>query len=469
MSFWNELDKYDENTALICEDGEAITYKTMLKQADEIGGVLRNHSLVFLMCRNCAEAVTGYVGFLRHGVVPMLLAEHIDSALLANLLSTYRPSYFYLPSEHVDSSIGGTTVWSNNAYTLLKLDFKQDYSLADELALLLTTSGSTGSPKLVRQSVKNIEANTQSIVDYLGITADDRAITTLPMNYTYGLSIIQSHLFCGAAIILNEATLMEKSFWKLLKEQGATTLGGVPYTYEMLKRLRFERMDLPSLRYITQAGGKLSKELAAEFSDICERKGIELIVMYGQAEATARMAYLPWQYAKSKAGSMGIAIPGGRFWLADANGDPIDEPDVTGELIYCGENVTLGYAENRFDLAKLDENNGVLKTGDMAKRDSDGFYYIVGRKKRFLKLFGNRVNLDEVEGLLKQQGFDSACAGVDDHLDIYVTDSEQIDAVTAFIKEHTAINHGGFKVHFIEVIPRNESGKVLYSALGAVK
>lgn len=470
MAFWwDTLEQYGTRTALISQNGNAFSYQDMARRADELGRIIGKRCLVFSMCRNCVDSVVGYIGFLRGGIVPALIAEHIAPELLSNLMDTYRPAYFYLPSEHVSERLQGTPVWSNGAYTLLKLEYEQDYALASELAVLLTTSGSTGSPKLVRQSARNLESNTRSIVEYLSIKQDDRAITTLPMSYTYGLSIIQTHLAQGAAIILTESTLMNKQFWSLLREQKATTFGGVPYIYEMLKKLRFERMDLPSLRYLTQAGGKLSSEMAAEFCEICDRKGLRLIVMYGQTEATARMSYLPWEYAKSKAGSIGIAIPGGTFRLIDENGETIEGPDVAGELVYSGENVTPGYAQSRFDLNKPDENGGVLHTGDMAKRDKDGFYYIVGRKKRFLKLFGSRVNLDEVEGLLKKQGFDCACAGVDDRMDIYVTDAGQIDAVSAFIKEHTSINYSGFQVHAIDAIPRNEAGKVLYSALEAGK
>jgi len=465
MAFWDDLEQYGQRTALISSEGTKISYETLLQQADELGRIIGNRCLVFSMCRNCVDSVIGYVGFLRRRIVPVMVAEHIAPELLEALLEAYRPSYFYLPSEHISSSLHGRPVWENGCYSLLKLDYAQDYALADDLALLLTTSGSTGSPKLVRQSVRNIEANTRSIVEYLGIAENDRAITTLPMSYTYGLSIIQTHLAQGAAIILTDATLMDKSFWALLREQNATTFGGVPYIYEMLKKLRFGQMDLPSLRYITQAGGKLSKELSEEFSKICIQKQIRLIVMYGQTEATARMSYLPWEYAVSKAGSIGVAIPGGTFRLTDADGNTIEQPGTVGELVYSGENVTLGYAQDRFDLDKPDENHGVLHTGDMAKRDADGFYYVVGRKKRFLKLFGSRVNLDEVEGLLKKAGFECACAGVDDRLDIYVTDAGQLDQARAFIEEHTSINHSGFKVHYIEEIPRNESGKVVYARL----
>lgn len=466
MAFWDTLEQFGGRTALITEEGERISYSALLAQADEIGRAAGGRSLAFLMCRNCAEAVAGYLGFLRRGIVPVLLAEGLEGALLKRLLRAYRPACFFLPHERA-LNLEGETAWGNGRYALLRLPCEQDYALGEELAVLLTTSGSTGSPKLVRQSAENIEANTRSIVEYLGISPDDRAITTLPMQYTYGLSIIQSHLCAGAAVILTDKTLMDKGFWSLLKEQEATTFGGVPYIYEMLKKLRFERMDFPSLRYLTQAGGKLPKELAEEFAGICKEKGMRFIVMYGQTEATARMAYLPWEYAESKAASIGIAIPGGEFWIADAEGNPVSEPGTTGELVYRGPNVTLGYAESRFDLCRPDENHGELHTGDMARRDADGFYYIVGRKKRFLKLFGNRVNLDEVEGLLNEGGIPCACAGADDRLDIYITDAGKLESAERFIKEHTAINPNGFKLHVIEEIPRSEAGKVMYSALEA--
>lgn len=465
MPFWQMLEQYKGKTALITEEGKYISYDELLNQADEIGNVINGRCLVFALCRNSAESVIGYLGFLRYHIVPVLLAEQIAPPLFAGLLEAYHPSYIYLPAERVTPELEGHCVWRGEEYVLLQRHVEIDYELHRDLALLLTTSGSTGSPKLVRQSAQNIEANTKSIVEYLGIQGEDRAITTLPMNYTYGLSILQTHLYQGAAVILTEATLMDKRFWSILREQGATTFGGVPYTYEMLKKLRFGRMELPSIRYITQAGGKLSPELAAEFSKVCRQTGIQLIVMYGQTEATARMAYLPWKYAEEKAGSIGVPIPNGRFWLIDDAGQVIDSPETVGELIYSGENVTLGYAQNRFELAKPDENQKVLRTGDMAKRDKDGFYYIVGRKKRFLKLFGNRVNLDELEGILRQNGFDCACTGVDDRMDIYITEEVQPELVTAFLKEKTSVNPNGFMVQTIAKIPRNEAGKILYSLL----
>lgn len=465
MNFYDDIEKYSANIAILTEQSEQISYKDLLDAADNIGKQIKGRSLVFAVCRNSFESVAGYLGFMRAKAVPVLINDRIDNIFFANLLKAYKPEYIYLPAEKSGLKINCTRVFSYGNYTLLKTDYNIDYTLYDDLALLLTTSGSTGSPKLVRQSYKNIDSNAAAIGQCLGITSADCPITTMPMSYSYGLSIINSHLLAGASIILTDATLMDRRFWEEIRNNNATAFGGVPYLYEMLKKLRFERMNLPRLKYITQAGGKLSLELSAEFADICSEKGIKFYVMYGQTEATARMSYLPWEYARSKVGSMGIAIPGGSFWLEDENGNVVEESDTPGELVYMGKNVTLGYAEGCLDLCKDDENRGILHTGDVAKRDADGFYYMVGRKKRFLKMFGNRVNLDEVEQLIKVAGYDCVCAGTDDNLKIYVTNLADKDSIRSYIAERTGINHAGFTVVYVDKIPRNESGKVLYSAL----
>ena len=179
------------------------------------------------------------------------------------------------------------------------------------------------------------------------------------------------------------------------------------------------------------------------------------------------MAYLPYEKALEKYGSMGKAIPGGKFILGDVNGNPITEPNVVGELIYEGANVTLGYAEERADLAKGDERGGRLETGDMAQMDEDGYFFIVGRKKRFLKLYGNRINLDEIERMIKAEfsEIDVVAGGNDDLMTIYITDREHKEAVANLVSERTRINKKAIAVQFIDEVPRNEAGKVLYKLL----
>lgn len=464
MNFYDDISRFGERIAISTETGEELTYSSIISKANELTRTMSSRCLVFLICENSYEPITAFIGFLRKRVVVALINHKIDRELFVSLLSTYKPQYIFCKNGWHEE---GQAVAHLGDFHLLKTEHQALPTINPELAVMIATSGSTGSPKFVMQSYKNITSNAAAIADYLQIKPDDRAITTLPMSYTYGLSIIQSHFIQGAQVIATERTLMDKAFWQLLKEREATTFGGVPYIYEMLKKLHFDRMDVPSLRYITQAGGKLSKELVVEFSGICREKGIELIVMYGQTEATARMSYLPWQNITDKTASIGVAIPGGKFSLIDANGDTISMPDTAGELVYHGDNVALGYAEKLEDLSKADEWHGELHTGDVATRDADGFYYIVGRLKRFLKLFGNRVNLDEAEQLLKQAGFQCVCGGKDDLLKIYIVqaDEAELERAIDYISQKTGLNRSAFSAFSIAEIPRSDSGKILYADL----
>ena len=461
-----DLEQYRDNTALLDEYGNSLTYGLLKSEAYMLAERIGRRSLVFCLCRNEIGSVLGYVSCINNAIVPVLLNSHMEEDLLQNLLDAYKPSYLWVPEDQKGQFPGMETKYTTHSYVLLETGYERNYPLYDELGLLLTTSGSTGSPKFVRQSYTNVLDNAQSIVKYLELDETERPITTLPMNYTYGLSIINSHLLVGATILLTEKGLMQKEFWNFFTEAEATSFGGVPYTYEMLDKLRFYRRHLPSLRTMTQAGGKILPELHEKFAKYAQDTGKKFVVMYGQCEATARMGYLPPERAVEKKGSMGIVIPGGKFHLIDVNGNDVTAPYTTGELVYEGKNVTLGYAECGEDLSKGDERNGILETGDMAQFDEDGFYYIVGRKKRFLKIYGNRVNLDEVDRLIKGEfEIEAASTGVDDHMYIFVTEEEYADRVREFVINKTRLNPAAFKVIVIDAIPKNDSGKTLYKEL----
>lgn len=458
MGIFEDIGKYGDNVAIISEE-EEISYRQLLAHTRELADAVGNRCLVFLVCSNTYPSLAGYVSFLNNNIVPLMVNHTMNKEMFEKLVETYKPEYIWQPGGFSE----GNKVFELQGYELIE-KCREEYPMADELALLLTTSGSTGSPKYVKQSYDNIRSNAESIIEYLDIRSDDRAITTLPMSYTYGLSIINTHLLKGASIVLTEEPIMQRKFWDTLKKYGVNNFGGVPYTYETLKRLRFERMELPSLRYITQAGGKLGKELHLEFANICNKKGIKLIVMYGQTEATARMSWLPWEKSLEKAGSIGVAIPGGEFSLIDVNEEPIAGCDIVGELVYKGPNVTMGYALSNKELALPDERHGILETGDMAYRDQDGFFYIAGRKKRFLKVYGNRLNLDEMDGMLQEAGYEAITAGEDNHVKIYAVNGKA-EEIISFLVQKTGLNMHAFEVIPISQIPRSESGKILYTEL----
>jgi long-chain acyl-CoA synthetase len=465
MIKYDLLETFGGNTAVVTFDGNQYKYKELLEYTQLINKQLEPRSLVFCLAKNSIGSLAGYLSFIINKVVPVMLDSNLDKELLDNLIMTHKPEYIWMPEDNGNVIYGGELEINILGYSLIRLSCSRDYLLHDDLGLLLTTSGSTGSPKLVKLTYENIYSNTESISEYLSIDENERPITLLPMHYSFGLSIINSHLIKGATILLTNNSLMEKKFWSFLKTYKATSLSGVPYTFEMLKKLRFFNMDIPSLTTITQAGGKLNDEINLEFAEYCKKTGKRFFVMYGQTEATARMSYLPHKYSIKKLGSMGIAIPRGEFSLIDENRSKIDEPDKEGELVYKGSNVSMGYAECNDDLAKGDENEGILKTGDLAKRDKDGFYYIVGRKKRFIKLYGNRVNLDETERLIKNIIPDCACSGQDDKMVIYLTESKRAEDVKHYISQKMGINFQAFDIKCITEIPKNSSGKTIYSKL----
>ena len=461
-----DLDEHGNAPVLIDESGFRVTYSELNAEAELLAGKIGHRCLVFALCRNEIGSVSGYTAFINNGIVPLLLSSHLEDALLRELLKTYSPEYLWIPKDMTGGFPCMTEVHESYGYVLLKTGYDVKYPMHDELGLLISTSGSTGSPKLVRQSYTNVSENARSIAEYLRLDDTERPITTLPMNYVYGLSIINSHFLVGAAVLLTDKGLMQKEFWNFFREQNATSFGGVPYTYEMLDRLRFCRMDLPSLRTMTQAGGKITPELHEKFAAYAAEHNINFVVMYGASEATARMGYLPPEKAVEKRGSMGIPIPGGSFTLIGDDDKPVTEPYTTGELVYEGKNVTLGYAECGEDLIRGDERHGRLETGDMAQFDEDGFYYIVGRRKRFLKIYGNRVNLDELDRLIKGEfGIEAASSGVDDHAYIFVTDEKYSGTVRDFVINKTKLNPSAFRVIVIGEIPKNDSGKTLYTEL----
>lgn len=463
---WN-LSSFGKHAALMDEYGAVLTYEQLTEVGRNVAAATGGRCLAFSLCKNTVGSVVGYVGFIQGGIVPLLLNAQMESTLLHGLLDLYKPACIWTPEEQAGSFKSAERVYGAHGYCLLKTHYGTDYPLHPELGLLLTTSGSTGSPKLVRQSYVNIRSNAEAIAQYLELNETERPITTLPMNYTYGLSIINSHLLVGATLLVIDKGVMQRDFWQFFKERQATSFGGVPYTYEMLDKLRFFRMKLPSLKTMTQAGGKLTPELHKKYAEYALKNGKKFVVMYGQCEATARMGYLPADKALERCGSMGVAIPGGTFHLIDARGQEIHTPHITGELVYEGPNVTLGYAECGSDLAKGDERHGVLETGDMAQFDKAGFYYIVGRKKRFLKIYGNRVNLDEIDRLVKTAfpETDFACTGEDDHMYLFVTDDSVSAAVKNFVVAKTGLNPLAFKTIHIDEIPKNDAGKTLYLEL----
>lgn len=466
-----ELEKYANHIAVETEQGIIFTYAQLKEAADSIAKEMNPHKFTFCLCENTLGSLVGYVAFMTHNIPTVLLDASKDSSVIISLIEHYKPTYIWIPSHRKDELYKSHTDTTDitelikyKDYVLIKMPYN-GYEIHPDVLLCLTTSGTTGSPKLVKLTEKNLRSNAESIAEYLKITEKERAITSLPMYYSFGMSVINSHLIKGATLLLTDKAVIQREFLTFLNEGKATSIAGVPYSYEMLRRLRFLKMDLPELKTMIQAGGKLNANIVKEYVEAAQVSGKEFIVMYGQTEAAPRMSYLPFDKALEKYASIGIAIPGGKLSVRDANDQEIKTPDTDGELIYEGPNVCMGYAECIEDLAKGDENNGVLHTGDVARFDSEGYFYITGRMKRFVKVWGNRCNLDATEQLVKAITTSCACVGVDDKITVFVTEKGLEDKIKNYLIDKTGLNIRAFDVKVVDSIPTLPSGKLDYQTM----
>lgn len=461
MSFWH-LDPLSAAPALLMQDGSVLSYAQLAQLCDKLQADLPardGRSLGFIPIPSTVEALALYLACLRsRACVPLLLPADLDRRLLDGLVSRYRPDWIACWQHEHD--IDGYTVHDTASVVPIAVRSAVQPGRAPihaDLALLLTTSGSTGSPKLVRLSYEAIGANAAAIATYLGLGATDRAITALPLSYSYGLSIVHSHLHAGASLLVGSGDVMTRGFWENMERFDITSISGVPSTYEMLRRVGLEKRPLPRLRYLTQAGGHLRQDLAVHFEQLCRTRGWQFFIMYGQTEAAPRMSYVPPAMIGSKIGTVGIAVPGGSFEV-----DPTNH-----ELLYRGPNVMMGYAERHEDLALGDQCGGLLRTGDTAEIDADGYVRITGRLKRFIKLSGMRISLDSVEKRLAE-GLEEpvACTGQDGLLEIWgQTGRVDADRIGQLLRELLNINPAFIRVNEIAELPINANGKFDYTKL----
>lgn len=454
--FW-QLERHGEALAATEAGEQTLSFHALAQAADEAASVLRPGQ-VFGLSASTTLAVLGlYLGALRRGAVPLLLDKALDEPARESLLAHYGVGAWF------DGKVGGWRVAGGGEPGAAASPLVHTH-----LGLLLSTSGSTGSPKLVRLSRANLAANAGSIVSYLGLQGADVAITTLPLHYSYGLSIVNSHLACGARVVLTETPVTQAQFWTLMRSHGVTSLSGVPTLWRLLRRLRFERLELPALLTLTQAGGRLDPEEIASLAAAAQATGRRLFVMYGQTEATARIAYVPPHRLADKIGSVGVAIPGGELDLWNPEGQALQAGPAEGELVYRGPNVMLGYAETPSDLQR-DAEVDWLRTGDLARRDEEGFFWITGRLRRVIKLFGHRLNLDEIEQALRARGLEAGVTGRDDLLLVGVQgqEPEACAQLARDLARQLRCLHEAVRVRPVQELPVGSNGKLQYALLQA--
>lgn len=452
--FWSSCAAFGSSACLIAQD-RTVSHADLARLADDWALRARtllppglDRPLVALEMTASVGTVAAYLGCLRASWPVILLAPGQGDAS-GSILSTYGPNL-------VQRADGGSPALSDPRPCPMDAD----------LAMLLSTSGTTGAVKLVRLSGRNIHSNALAIADYLEIGAQDTAITTLPLHYSYGMSVLNSYLAAGARLVLTEESVTADGFWAQARGAGVTSLALVPTQFELLDKIGFQRATLPSLRYVTQAGGRLDPILAQRFAHAARAEGWQLVIMYGQTEASPRIAYVPPEAVLDNVQSIGRAIPGGRLWIENGQGHPIEDAGIAGELVYQGPNVMMGYALSRTDLA-LPAGPDILRTGDIALRETSGFFRITGRASRFVKLFGLRIGLDEIETQLRRAGHRAYVSGDDRGVVAFVQDasSDTLALVGDDLAARYRLPPSAIRVAPLDAPPLLASGKVDYRTL----
>lgn len=453
--FWNTRDQKTDDHPFLISDQATYSFSDIFQMGD---GLFANHErgVCIIACQKNVETVAAYLGCLRAGIVPLLVDANSAVDNLIDLAEKYQAESI-LTSQTLDLE----TYSYCGKFGVLKIyqiKTKSKIILNRDLRLLLPTSGSTGDPKCVRLTAKNLDTCTKEIVSYLNMDENRISISALPLHYTYGLSVLHCAIEARSQLVLTELSLVDKAFWPLAEQHMITDFSGVPFMFEVLRRIKLNSTVLHNLRCVTQAGGRLDTRHTEYFARLCQEHEIDYYTMYGQTEASPRISYVPPERALDKLGSVGIPLTIGKFYT-DAE-DTVSE----GELIYEGPNVCMGHASNREDLTKPDLNSGVLKTGDIATIDNEGYATIVGRTKRYVKIFGLSVNLDDLEVKLKQQSFDTAVIGADNRI-VILTSRHDIPNIRTFI--YSIVN---FPTRVITIINVNEIkhtkvGKVDYQEM----
>ncbi len=397
---FSNIEKYKSRIAFIDKTEKKITYNKLIKDLNFIKNYIPTRSIILIFASNSYECILLYIASLKYKFIPILVDEKTDKEYILNLLKIYNPDFLYTKKNFIDQNKNYKLLKNYKEYYLYINKLKKLNNIHKDLALLISTSGTTGSPKLVRLSYDNLFYNAKSIISYLKIDNTHRTITTLPLNHSYGLSVLNTFIHAGGSIVINKQSMTQNYFWKLFEKYSVTSLAGVPFNFEVIKKLKINLFESSYFKYATVAGGRIDDDTLMYFYKLFKKLNKKFIVMYGQTEASPRMSYLKWTDLYNNIGSIGNVIPGGKFYLRNTKKYNYLSKFRIGELVYKGKNVCLGYAENLNDLSKGNENKNILFTGDLAYRKNKNFY-LHGRIKRIIKCIGKRVNLDHLELQLK--------------------------------------------------------------------
>lgn len=449
----NHAKFHPHKTALFQDNGPTLTYADLKKFIVEFQS--GEEAFVFLALNSNVESISTFLSLIARGISVAIVSETFDDVVIAELISRYRPDAIYGASSVLQNWGFSEGLGLNDVSKFKFPEQKGSHSPIRIPQILLGTSGSTGSPKMVRLAYASIDANAADIANGLEISASDVAITVLPLSYTYGLSVVTSHLWAGASIFCSSLSPLDKDFIPSIRKNKVTNIPGVPFNFAIYKKIGLFKNLPPTVRYFSQAGGAMGLDEVISTRESLEKLGVSLYVMYGQTEATARIAICPPAKLAEHPDSVGYSVKSGSLKIGSAN-------DVN-EIVFTGPNVMLGYALNRADLSGPDELSGVLETGDLGRLE-DGLLYITGRIKRIAKINGIRINTEELESKVNSI-CEAAVTADDNKIYVYWVGIEIHRIEIENVLKKSALLPRDFELISVEAIPRLSSGKVNYPKL----
>jgi acyl-CoA synthetase (AMP-forming)/AMP-acid ligase II len=491
--FTHTTETLHDATAVVHESGH-VSYGELGQLAANVAGELLSRGLsrgdrTAILVANSAPYIGIFYGTWAAGGVTVALNTQAKARDIVNWINHSGAKWLFADANHpeladvadlLDAGVSIIRVYHNNeamadsSNEIWPAILSRKEALPDivihesDIASIIYTSGTTGHPKGVTLSHGNLSSNIDSILAYLSLSRSDSIVNVLPFYYSYGNSILHTHVAVGAKLVLENNLLYPHRVVERISQEGVTGFSGVPSTFSLLLgRVKLENYNLSSLRYITQAGGPMPPAITDKL--ISALPQAEIFIMYGQTEASARLTYLPSDKVNEKRGSIGIAIPGVTIEIRDKSGNLVT-PGQTGEICAQGPNIMLGYWKDEKKTKQV-IIDGWLHTGDLAHYDRDGFIYIDGRSSDMIKSGGNRISPKEVEEVIQEiDGVQEvAVVGVYDDLlgetiKAFVVPMKDapidIKAVQLHCRKNLAIYKIPKSVEFIESLPKTASGKV---------
>jgi long-subunit acyl-CoA synthetase (AMP-forming) len=467
MQLFKNFNKFKNFIALIDENKNEIKYKDIISQAEILQNKLKKKDLILIVAENTIGSILSYIYSILNNYIIIFVDFGVHDNEIKSIITKYKPALIAGSDKKLLNLIKknkyNKIFNTHENFYFYKTNYKS-LQIDKNLQMLLPTSGSSGGKKYVKISKQNIYENTISIIKYLKITKKDRAITNMPYCYSYMLSILNTHLQRGGTIIVSRKSIIQKEFWQIFNNFKLTSFNGVPYIYEMMDKIGLKRIFSKNLKYITQAGGKLDKKLSLKIAKLALKKKIKFFSMYGQTEASPRISYLEPKFSIKKNGSIGKAIFNTKMWIQNGN-KIITKPYIRGNIFFSGKNIMMGYAKSHLDIIKSSKKKYKLNTGDIGYFDKEGFYYITGRSMRYAKIYGHRIDLDEIEAKMKSKKLDIACVGKLNTINVFYNDKKRLTKIKKKLYSIFNQNLNALNFLYIHSFPRTSSKKINYKIL----